>query len=347
MSASATDDQFQRVIIIAPSWIGDAVMSHSLIKKISVDEGTNSIDVFANNTVATIYNPMPEVDEVLINPFDHGELKIIERYRISGKLRERGYTTAYILPNSYKSALIPFMAGIPNRVGYTGEGRIRIINKRHKKIKNKNPLLVDQYLKLADGNNVTPSTKRENPKLTISRTEYKSTLDKYRIASDTRYVCLCPGAEYGSAKKWPSVHFARLSEYLQDDGLTPIMLGGPNDVTTGRHVKNASNCELIDLTGMTSLKEAIHILSRAICVVTNDSGLMHISAALDKPTIALFGSSSPRFTPPLSDRAVIISLALDCSPCFERICPLGHTNCLTNITPKEVHKKISAIQLSH
>ena len=332
-----------RILIIAPSWLGDAVMTHSLIRKLAQTHLKASIDVFSADALKVIFKQMPEIDRVIENPFSHGEFNIRARLRIAREIKSCEYDVAYILPNSLKSALIPFFAKIPNRVGYTGESRYGLINRRHVVDKNKYPLLASQYLQLAKIHPLDNLTLDEYPALTVDQSESMQTLKKFNVDPFLSYICLCPGAEYGPAKRWPQRHFTKLIHRLSEKQFATITLGGTKDITSGEAIHENSQQKMQDLTGKTTLNEAIHLIARAKCVVTNDSGLMHVAAALDKPLIALFGSSSPKYTPPLSDKAKILTKSLPCSPCFKRICPLGHTNCLEDITANEVFMNISIL----
>jgi heptosyltransferase-2 len=252
-----------------------------------------------------------------------------------------------VLPNSLKSALIPFFAKIPNRVGYTGEFRFGLINRRHTLDKNKYPLLASQYLQLAKTDLSESITLSEYPALTVAQRDLGPTLERFNIDPLRPYICLCPGAEYGPAKRWPQEHFTRLAQKLADKHFHTITLGGENDMKIGAMIYKNTHQETQDLTGKTTVKEAIQLIAGATCVVTNDSGLMHVAAALSRPLIALFGSSSPEYTPPLSDKAKVLTRALPCSPCFKRVCPLGHTNCLKDITVDEVFINILKLTASN
>ena len=335
-----TITRIDRILIIAPSWLGDATMSHSLIKNLSERFKPVTIDVFVSAALRAVFERMPEIGQIIANPLEHGELKLATRWQIGQSLRSTNYDAAYVLPNSFKSALIPFFARIPKRIGYTGEARVGLLNQRVVLNKTSFPLLADQYLQLAKKENTSCIKSSEYPHLSVEKNEARHALRKYGLNNTNPYVCLCPGAEYGAAKRWPIKHFAELADQISHCDLHPVILGNSKDTEIGRAIDKYSKYSTTDLTSKTSLKEAIHIISGARCVVTNDSGLMHIAAALKTPLIALFGSSSPQYTPPLSINSKIISLTMSCSPCFERTCPLGHTKCLTEIEPGAVMKEV-------
>lgn len=315
-------------------------MSHSLIRRLAQVHSGASIDVFSSHALKVIFEQMQEVNDVIKNPFGHGQLKIRDRLRVAKDIESRGYDVAYILPNSFKSALVPFFAKIPNRVGYKGESRYGLINCRHTIDRNKHPLLASQYLQLVKTGPQETVVLNDYPALTVHQKDLVQSLKKFNINPLKPYICLCPGAEYGPAKRWPQQHFAKLAHQLFKIQFDTITLGGKNDIKIGATIHRDSQHKTQDLTGQTNLNEAMHLIAGATCVVTNDSGLMHVAAALNKPLIALFGSSSPEYTPPLSNKAKIITRSLPCSPCFKRTCPLGHTNCLEDITTNEVFMDI-------
>jgi len=262
------------------------------------------IDVLAPEWVAPVMRRMPEVRSVIATPFVHGPLQLGERWRLGRSLK--GYDHAYVLPNSWKSALIPFFAGIPRRTGYVGEARYGLLNDLRKAPE---APMSAHYARLA-GDGPLPQ-----PHLRVSAAEVAQARRKFGIAS--RYAVLCPGAEYGPAKRWP--YFADLSKKMS---LPAVVLGSAKDREASGGISGT------DLTGKTSLDEAIALLAGADFVVSNDSGLMHVAAALGRPQVALFGSSSPEHTPPASPAARVLWLHIECSPCFRRECPLGHFRCM-------------------
>jgi heptosyltransferase-2 len=237
-----------------------------------------------------------------------------------------------VLPNSWKSALIPFFAGIPKRTGYIGEMRWGLLNDARQLDKDLLTMTVQRFVALADA----AVSEYEFPKLSITPAQQHAVIEKFSIADNQKVLALCPGAEFGPAKRWPIEHFAAVARQMADKGWQVWLMGSDKDQPVTAQINVLSNQVCRDFAGKTSLAEAVDLLSLTDVVISNDSGLMHVAAALDKPLIALYGSSDPGFTPPLHADATIINLNLDCSPCFKRDCPLGHTNCLVGIRPEQV-----------
>jgi len=327
-----------RILVVAPSWIGDAVLSQPLLARLARKRSEAVIDVFAPKWVLPVYRRMAEVAETIENPFGHGQLSLMQRRRVGHALAKRGYSHAYVLPNSFKSALVPWFAGIRSRVGYSGEMRYGLLTDRRPLDKNQLPLMVERFAWLAQPSNSDLDRPVAYPRLQVMPNEFGDVCERFGLAVPRRLACFCPGAEFGPAKRWPARYFAELARQLADQGYTVWLLGSAADKTAGEEI--ASNSNSTNLCGTTSLDEAIVILSQAQLVVTNDSGLMHVAAAFDRPTVAIYGSSSPAFTPPLSDAARVIRLDLPCSPCFARECPLGHFHCMLRLEPATVMQQI-------
>jgi heptosyltransferase-2 len=279
---------------------------------------------------------MPEIHDVIVNPFPHGEFGLLARRRLGVQLREAQYDQAIVLPNSWKSALVPFFSAIPVRTGYVGEMRYGLLNDARKLNKNKLPLMVERFAQLAEAPLIEIPRPLPSPHLQVSETQRTQTLSKLGLTLEKPVAVFCPGAEYGPAKRWPPQYYAELAQHLRAQGYAIWLVGSPNDKEVADKIVALGNEPCRNLCGTTDLAEAIALLSCADLVVSNDSGLMHIAAALNRPMAAIFGSSSPQFTPPLSENAQVLRLNLPCSPCFKRECPLGHFNCMIKITPKEV-----------
>ena len=335
----------QGILIIAPNWIGDAVMTQPLLAALKSQYPASTIDVLASTWVAPIYRACSEVNHVIEANFQHKQLQWGLRKQLANDLRLRGYQACFILPNSLKSALIPWMANIPFRIGYRGELRFGLINiALNNPSKINRPPMVEHYLALSQllSDEETLAAKTLTPKLNVSSSAKQSIDKKLSDANiDSKSVFIfCPGAEYGPTKRWPASHFAELANHLaqQLPNANIILLGSKSDHELAEAILQQSqdSVKIHNWCGNTSLDEAIVLIGLAKVVVSNDSGLMHIAAALKTPQIAIFGSSDPAHTPPLSENAKVIWLNLPCSPCHKKECPLGHLKCLNDILPQQV-----------
>jgi heptosyltransferase-2 len=330
-----------RVLVVGPSWVGDTVLAQPLLQRLRRNVPGSVVDVLAPPWTAPLLRRMPEVSDVIENPFRHGELKLLARRRLGLDLRTRGYDTAIVLPNSLKSALPAFFAGIPTRIGYRGEMRRGLLNDVRDLDEKRLPTLAERFAALAQPPHAELERPLPRPRLEVDRTNRAALLDRLGLHTEPPVVAFCPGAEYGPAKRWPPAHFAALADRLTGAGAQVWLFGSPNDAAVGEEIASAAAPGVRNLCGHTSLADAIDLLSLAVLAVSNDSGLMHVAAALDLPLIALYGSSSPGYTPPLSDDAAVLSLRLECSPCFKRECPLGHLRCLRDLSPQQVYDAIA------
>lgn len=327
----------EKILVIGPAWVGDMVMAQSLFRLLKQRDRDCSLTVMAPRWTRPLLERMPQVDHSLDLPFDHGELALAARRRLGHSLREQGYTRAIVLPNSFKSALIPFHARIPRRSGWRGEWRYILLNDLRRLDSEKLPLMVQRFAALGlDENEELPDI-IPHPRLKIEEGSVTAAREKFGLAAAAKVVALCPGAEFGDSKQWPATHFAALANRLLGEGWQVWIMGSGNDRLVAEailaDIDSAHLSACTNLTGETSLAQAIDLLSLTGLVVTNDSGLMHIAAALDKRLVALYGSTSPDFTPPLAEKVKLLSTDIECRPCFKRECPYGHRRCLTDISP--------------
>jgi len=314
-------------------------MMQPLLMRLKARQPAAAIHVLAPAWSAPLLARMPEVAAVIENPFPHGTFDWAGRKALGRRLRGNAasadFSQAYVLPNSWKSALAPYFAGIPRRTGYTGEARFLLLNDRRPLDKAALKRLVDRYAALA-GPATDPTPE---PRLTSTAAQQQAARAALGLPQDASPVIFCPGAEYGPAKRWPVHHFAAVARKVGAGGTAIWIVGSAKDAPVGEEIARLSDGAALNLCGRTNLEQAIDLLAGARYVVSNDSGLMHVAAALDRPLIALYGSSSPGYTPPLSARAKILSLQLECSPCFKRECPLPPPDtmiCLEGITPAHV-----------
>ena len=301
--------------------------------------------MLAPPSVAPVWRAMAEVDTVLETPFKHGALQLRERWRYAQVLRARGYADAYVLPNTLKYALIPWLAGIERRVGYKGESRYGLINVMHHDDTPPRPM-VKFYAALADSPSPALRPNIPRPRLRASEDAVAGVCARHGIAPGNPLVVFAPGAEFGAAKRWPARHFAQLArEILAAEPQAQIaLLGSPKHKQAGDEILAlAQEPRILNLAGATKLDEAIALIARAAAVVANDSGLLHIASSLNRPVIALYGPTDPNHAPPFSDRARSLSLRLDCSPCKQRECPLGHHNCMEQMDAGMVWQELRMV----
>lgn len=330
-----------KYLIVGPSWIGDMIIANGLFRLLKQNNPECIIDVLAPNWSHAVITRMHEVRRAISMPLQHGALNLFTRYSIAKSLRQEQYDEAIILPNSWKSGLIPYFARISKRTGWRGEWRYFLLNDMRILKKKQYPLMIDRYLALGQPKAVIELTKiNYRPSLTVDRTARQQLMEKYRISEKKPFVILCPGAQYGSSKRWPDSYFSEVASYCLTQGWQIGLLGGKAEKEIAAKINHEVHHQATDLT-MTQLTEAIDLLSAATVVVSNDSGLMHMAAAVNRPVIAIYGSSSADFTPPLGEKTVILSKTLPCKPCFKRECPLGHLDCLIKITPEEVIHSIN------
>ena len=340
-----------RTLVIAPQWIGDAVMTQPLMARLQARGDV--ISVAALPWVAPVYRAMSQVTEIIELPFAHGRLDWARRRSIAASLKGQ-FDTALVLPNSIKAALIPWLAHIPKRIGYQGEGRPWLLNHRVPNPSGRPPM-VAFYSALSGrsagqsaGNSAGKSAGKsavevappESPVLHFDAAVLKQATESVGVSAQAYWV-FAPGAEYGPAKCWPASHYAALARALfAQHGQVVLLLGSNKEAALCEQIASAApgNCRV--LAGKTSLIDAMALIAASRGVVSNDSGLMHVAAAFGVPQVAVFGSTSPELTPPLNARAAVIwlkeELQLDCMPCFERVCRFGHTRCLTDVSAARV-----------
>lgn len=332
-----------KILIIGPSWIGDMVMSQGLYTTLKKQFPESMIDVVAPNWCKPILSRMPEINNIIEMPLGHGQFSFFKRREIGRSLIDKNYDRAYILTNSAKSALLPFFAKIPQRIGWKGEFRYGLLTDLRTNKKSFS-LMIERYIALA-----YPKTQMTgsgaikdlpSPSLYIDKKAQSECFNKFDLSHHDKIIGLCPGAEFGPAKRWPAEHFSEISKTLIADGYQIWLFGSEKDKPVTEQIRNALNTDqqqhCINLAGRTNLIEAVDLMAACDTVVSNDSGLMHIAAAVGCKVVALYGSTSPGYTPPLSKHVEILHTEIECRPCFKRECPLKHLKCLTELYPNNV-----------
>jgi heptosyltransferase-2 len=338
-----------KILIIGPSWIGDMVMAQSLFKALKENNPDVLIDVLALAWTKPLLERMPEVNKSITMPISHGTFGWKMRQKIGHELRNEHYDQVIVLPNSWKSALIPWFAKIPVRTGWRGEMRYGLLNDIRILDKSSLPMMVQRYVSLAhpalQSNNVSNYPK---PLMMANAPSKKF---QFSLKPEQKRLVLCPGAEFGQAKQWPATHYAELASTLIEHGWQTLVLGSEADKVIANEIIENLNDGLkpsaFNLCGETALSDAIDLLDTADFVVSNDSGLMHIAAALQRPLVAIYGPTSPEFTPPLSDNAHIMQIKVDCGPCFQRECPQSHHRCMREISSQQIINLISNTTIIH
>ena len=334
-----------KILIVGPSWVGDAVMAQSLYKIIKDSNPQSKIDVLSPEWSLGILNRMDELDDVICSPFDHGDLRIKDRIRFGYGLRDRSYDQAIVLTNSLKSSFIPFTANIPKRTGWLGEMRYGFINDIRKVNKNKHKLMVEKFSCLSINPLVDNNYEIPWPSLRVDLINLSKLLKKYSFEQSHESIAICPGAEFGPSKRWPANYYAEVIRHYLSKNWQVFILGSKNDLPVAKAIEDQVPPEnkalLFNFTGQTSIEDAVDILSTCDLVLTNDSGLMHVAAAVNVKLLALYGPTSPKFTPPLSKKAKVIQKIEGYEKTREGELEEGYHYGLSMIKPEEVLDSLS------
>ncbi|MFK7914943.1 MAG: lipopolysaccharide heptosyltransferase II [Pseudomonadales bacterium] len=378
MAAAATDRP-RKLLIVAPAWVGDMVMAHTLVQLLLQQASAQGvaapeIHMLAPPATAALGERMPGVAQTHVFDLAHGELGLGKRWAFAKTLRAQGFAQALVLPNSLKSALVPWWAQIERRTGWTGESRVLLLNDRRTLDKDRYPLMIERFMALALATDTPLPKPYPMPVLQADADQCEALLLKHQLTTPRPILALCPGAEFGPAKRWPEQHFAAVAADAVRAGYDVWLFGSPKDQPVGAALLDAlahdvalpaqlpaqlprsdqaaaddrlrlpmsdgQLAQVVNLAGQTKLLEAVDLLAVADAVVCNDSGLMHVAAALGIRVVAVYGSTSPDFTPPLSAVAQVLQQPQPCSPCFERECPLQHMNCLNELLPARVSRAL-------
>ncbi len=327
------------ILIVGPSWVGDMVMAQTLFTCLKQQYPDCQIDVLAPAWSEPLLARMPEVRQAISMPLGHGVLDLATRRKLGQGMRG-AYDQAILLPNSLKSALTPFFAKIPKRTGWRGEMRYGLLNDVRVLDKQRYPLMIERFMALGYAPDAELPKPYPRPSLQIDPASRDAALAAFGLHLDRPVLALCPGAEFGEAKRWPAEHYAKVAELKIRAGWQVWLFGSSNDHPGCEELRQrlipGLREECFNLAGQTSLAQAVDLLSAATAVVSNDSGLMHVAAALNRPLVAVYGSTSDQFTPPLAEQVAVVRLGLECSPCFERTCRFGHYDCLRELKPRPV-----------
>lgn len=336
-----------KVLVVGPAWVGDMVMAQALYKLLKLESPAAEIHVVAPRWSLPVLERMPEVSRGIELDIGHGELKLGRRRALGRRLRDERYTRAIVLPRSAKAALVPWFAKVPLRTGFRGEWRYGLLNDV-RSLDAQLDQTVKRFVALGQprGAVVPPSLQPSlRPRLVSDARNLVRLRAAHRLREAAPLVALMPGAEYGPAKRWPAAYYGALAAEMADAGNDVVVLGSAKEKPIGDEVMaHAARARVHNLCGATSLADVVDLAAGADVAVSNDSGLLHLAAAAGAPVVALYGSSSPAFTPPLSDAAAIVSLALECSPCFARDCPLKHMRCLNDLTPATVLRAVESVR---
>lgn len=345
--AGQRSDDAGAILVVGPSWVGDMVMAQPLVELLGQRPDTRAVDILAPAWSAPLIHRMPGARRALEAPFRHGQLGLSARYQLGRHLRAERYRQAIVLPNSFKSALVPRFARIPVRTGWRGEWRYPLLNDCRVLDETRFPLMVQRFAALALPPGEPLPEPLPVPRLRADAGGVSEALRAHRLDRDRPVLALCPGAEFGEAKQWPAGYHAALAAERIRDGWQVWLFGSANDRPIADSIREQLSVEesalCHNLAGRTSLAQAIDLLSVADAVVSNDSGLMHVAAALQRPLVALFGSTSWAFTPPMSEPVALLATDIDCRPCFQRQCPLGHRHCLVRLSPDDVSRQLNTV----
>jgi len=340
---TATD----KVLVVGPSWVGDMVMAQALYKLLRRDDPHVEIHVIAPPWSLPVLERMPEVARGLELAVGHGEVGLGRRLKLARQLRDERYTRAIVLPRSAKAALVPWLARIPRRTGFRGEWRYGLLNDV-RALEARLDQTVKRFVALGlprDAAVPAVLPAELQPRLRSDPRNLDRLRATHRLKTGGRIAALMPGAEYGPAKRWPAAHFGALAAALAGADTDVVVLGSAKERSIGEEVvARAANARVKNLCGATSLADVVDLLAAADVAVSNDSGLLHVAAAAGAPVVAIYGSSSPAFTPPLTGAAAIVWLEIECSPCFARECPLKHFKCLNDLEPSTVLRAVDNLR---
>ncbi|MGO9703362.1 MAG: lipopolysaccharide heptosyltransferase II [Xanthobacteraceae bacterium] len=336
------------ILLVPYMWIGDFVRCHSVVTLLRQRYPDRPVDVLATSLCAPLADYMPGLRQTIVWDLPRSRLALAQQNALAKRFKREGYGTVLIMPRTWKSALAPFLAGIPERVGFFGEGRLILLNDLRFG-ERKLPRMVDRCAMLALPRGSELRDTWPLPRLKVAAAKVAAWRNRRGLMDDRRpVVAFAPGA-VGPSKRWPSTAYAELARHLLSDGFAVWVLGGPDEKPLAAEIVGDSDAR--DLTG-NDLREAILALAAASVAVSNDSGLLHVAAALGTPSIGIFGPTSPWHWAPLNPLAAVMQakIELTCRPCHKPVCRVGHHRCMRDLTPQEVlaatHRALATVSAS-
>ncbi|MFC1811246.1 lipopolysaccharide heptosyltransferase II [Thermodesulfobacteriota bacterium] len=336
-------DKIKSILIRSTNWIGDAVMTTPAIRAIRKNFPHSEISILVKPWVSPVFENNPHIDRLILYNSESRHKGLIGKFRLARDLRQYTFDAAILLQNAFEAALIAFLSGIPCRIGFNTDARGLLLS--HPVpcgFEIKSVHQTQYYLSIIEG--VGLGTDGQDLDLVVNE-EYKQRaleiFDQLGISKSDRLVGINPSATFGPAKQWFSDRYARLSDKIQEVfGARVIFFGGPEDQVLGKIISQITRHPPIDLCGKTDLGEAMALIQQCNLFITNDSGLMHVAAALDVPLISIFGSTNPVTTGPWSSRSRIVRVPIECSPCLKPECPEEHLSCMDRIGVDKVFEAV-------
>jgi lipopolysaccharide heptosyltransferase II len=331
-----------KILIRAPNWIGDAVMAIPAIEALRRARPKDEICVLARPAVADLFAGQPFADRTLAFDFRGRHQGWLGRERLVAELRKEKFDAALLLQNAFEAAWIAWRAGIPERVGYARDARGLLLTRailvpRQSEIPRHESHYYLELLRRAGW--AEPPTEIHPVSLAVSE-EARSTAElalRRAGAREKSWRCaIAPGASYGAAKCWPPERFAQLADRLVSEcGADVLFFGSPGEKEISDRIRSKMKSPAVSLVGQTSMRDFAALLASCSLFIGNDSGAMHVAAAVGLPVIGIFGSTDPEGTAPLTDQFTLVRQPVSCSPCFLRRCPVDH-RCMTRISADSV-----------
>ncbi|MDR3467827.1 MAG: lipopolysaccharide heptosyltransferase II [Xanthobacteraceae bacterium] len=333
LDQALVDPADTRPILVVPyMWIGDFVRGHTVVRVLKQRWPNRPVDMLTTTLCAPLVDYMPGVRQGIVWDLPRGRLALKQQRALAERLRAQNYGTALVMPRTWKAALAPVFAGIPERVGFVGEVRFGLINDWRWGEKAL-PRMIDRKVALALPPGTAMATEWPVPQLTVPAAEIAAWRAAHGLGL-TPAIALAPGS-VGSGKRWP--RYAEAARLLAARGFEVWVVGGPGEKALAADIVAAGGPSVRDLTG-TDLRNGVLALAAARLAISNDSGLMHVAAAIGTPTMAIFGPTSPYHWAPLNELAAIVQTRtrVPCQPCHRPVCTMNDHRCMTEIAADEV-----------